>query len=253
MKRAHFRFYAELNDFLSKARRGAAFAHEFQGAPSVKDVVESLGVPHTEIDLILADGQSVEFSWILRDGARVSVYPVFESIDITPLTRVRPASLREVRFVLDVHLGRLARYLRMLGFDTRWRNDARDEELASVSAAEHRILLTRDSGLLKRRIVTHGYRVREIAPRASSPRSSAGSTCLVPSFRSGAASAATSSSRPSARRTSPTLCRPRSASGTTCFAAAPRAGACTGRARTIEGWSGSSHSRVRDASVRTRC
>ncbi len=165
MKRAHFRFYAELNDFLSPARRGVAFPHEFHVGPSVKDVIESLGVPHTEIDLILADGESVDFAWILRDGARVSVYPVFESIDIAPVLRVRPAPLREVRFVLDVHLGRLARYLRMLGFDARWRNDAPDEELARCSAAEHRILLTRDSGLLKRRIVSHGYRVREADPR----------------------------------------------------------------------------------------
>lgn len=165
MKRAHFRFYAELNDFLPPARRGVAFPHEFHGGPSVKDVIESLGVPHTEIDLILADGESVDFAWILRDGARVSVYPVFESIDIAPVLRVRPAPLREVRFVLDVHLGRLARYLRMLGFDARWRNDAPDEELARCSAAEHRILLTRDSGLLKRRIVSHGYRVREADPR----------------------------------------------------------------------------------------
>jgi uncharacterized protein len=165
MNRAHFRLYAELNDFLPPARRNITFTHEFHGGPSVKDAIEALGVPHTEIDLILADGESVDFSWILRDGARVSVYPVFESIDITPLARVRPAPLREVRFVLDVHLGRLARYLRMLGYDARWRNDASDEELARSSAAEHRIILTRDAGLLKRRIVTHGYRVREVDPQ----------------------------------------------------------------------------------------
>lgn len=164
MKRAHFRFYAELNDFLPPARRGVAFLHEFRGGPSVKDVVEALGVPHPEIDLILADGESVDFSWTVRDGARVSVYPVFESIDIAPLLRVRPSPLREVRLVLDVHLGRLARYLRMLGFDALWLGDAPDEELARVSAAERRVLLTRDSGLLKRRIVTHGYRVRESDP-----------------------------------------------------------------------------------------
>jgi uncharacterized protein with PIN domain len=164
MKRAWFRFYAELNDFLPPARRGVPFEHSFRGGPSVKDAIESLGVPHTEIDLILADGESVDFAWILRDGARVSAYPVFESIDIAPLARVRPAPLREVRFVVDVHLGRLARYLRMLGFDTRWRADARDDELALTAAAEHRIVLTRDAGLLKRRIVTHGYRVRESDP-----------------------------------------------------------------------------------------
>ncbi len=165
MKRASFRFYAELNDFLPRGRRGVSFLHEFGGAPSVKDVIEALGVPHTEVDLILADGKSVDFSWAVRDGARVSVYPVFESIDITPLLRVRPAPLREVRFVLDGHLGRLARHLRMLGFDARWRSDARDEEIALVAAAEHRIVLTRDRGLLKRAIVTHGYCVRESDPR----------------------------------------------------------------------------------------
>lgn len=165
MKRAYFRFYAELNDFLLPPRRGVAFPHVFRGGPSVKDVIESLGVPHTEIDLILADGESVDFSWILRDGARVSVYPVFESIDIAPLARVRPAPLREARFILDGHLGRLARYLRMLGFDTRWRSDAPDEEIARIAAAEHRIVLTRDSGLLKRRIVSHGYRVRAVDPQ----------------------------------------------------------------------------------------
>jgi uncharacterized protein len=164
MNRAWFRFYAELNDFLPPAKRGVLFPHEFHGGPSIKDAIESLGVPHTEVDLILADGASVDFSWILRDGARVSVYPVFESIDVAPLARVRPTPLREVRFVLDVHLGRLARYLRMLGFDARWRPDARDEEIALTAATEHRIVLTRDSGLLKRRIVTHGYRVRESDP-----------------------------------------------------------------------------------------
>ncbi|GEJ56530.1 Mut7-C RNAse domain-containing protein [Anaeromyxobacter diazotrophicus] len=165
MRHAWFRFYAELGDFLPPGRRGVELRHAFQGGPSVKDVVESLGVPHTAIDLILADGASVDFSWIVRDGARVSVYPVFEAIDIAPVTRVRPAPLRELRFVLDVHLGRLARYLRMLGFDARWDREAGDEELARVSAAEHRILLTRDAGLLKRRIVTHGHRVREVDPQ----------------------------------------------------------------------------------------
>jgi uncharacterized protein with PIN domain len=131
----------------------------------VKDAIESLGVPHGEVDLVLVDGESVSFSWTLRDGARVSVYPVFEAIDVTPLTRVRATPLRDVRFVLDGHLGRLARLLRMLGFDARWRSDARDEEIAAVAAAEHRIVLTRDRGLLKRKAVTHGHWVRATDPR----------------------------------------------------------------------------------------
>lgn len=165
MRRASFRFYAELNDFLPPARRGVAFAHDFRGSPSVKDVIESLGVPHAEVDLVLADGEPVDFGWRVPDGARVSVYPVFESLDIGPLTRVRPAPLRRTRFVLDGHLGRLARYLRMAGLDTLWRADCGDEELARLSAEEQRILLTRDRGLLMRRTVTHGHWMRETDPR----------------------------------------------------------------------------------------
>lgn len=165
MHRATFRFYAELNDLLPRGRRGVAFEHAFQGHPAVKDVIEALGVPHGEVDLILADGESVDFSWRLHDRARVSVYPVFEALDVGPLARVRPTPLREVRFVLDGHLGRLARHLRMLGFDTRWRRDAPDPELAATAAAERRILLTRDRGLLMRRAVTHGLWVRATEPR----------------------------------------------------------------------------------------
>lgn len=161
MKHASFRFYAELNDFLPSDRRAISFVHAFEGNPSVKDVIEALGVPHPEVELILVNGASVDFSHPVQDGDRISVYPVFESIDIGPLVRVRPRPLREPRFVLDAHLGRLATHLRMLGFDTLYRNDYQDEELARVSAGEERILLTRDRGLLKRREVTRGYYVRE--------------------------------------------------------------------------------------------
>jgi len=165
MKQATFRFYAELNDFLPPQKRQVAFSHSFEGRPSVKDLIEALGVPHTEVDLILANGESVDFSYIVQDGDRISVYPVFEAFDITPILRVRPKPLRVVRFVLDTHLGRLAAYLRLLGFDTLYRNDYGDEELARTSREERRILLTRDRGLLKRSMVTHGYCVRETDPR----------------------------------------------------------------------------------------
>jgi uncharacterized protein with PIN domain len=162
---ARFRFYAELNDFISPERRARTFTHEFFDLAPVKDLIESFGVPHTEVDLILANGESVDFTYVVRGGDFVSVYPVFEALDITPLLRVRPEPLRDPRFVLDTHLGRLAGYLRMLGFDTLYRNDYRDEDLARISRDEHRILLTRDVGLLKRGMVTHGYYVRETAVR----------------------------------------------------------------------------------------
>ena len=162
---ASFRFYAELNDFLPRRRRHVGFEHAVAQRTAVKDAVESLGVPHTEIDLILANGDSVDFSYQIREGDRISVYPVFEAIDIAPLTRLRPEPLREVRFVLDAHLGRLARYLRLAGFDALYRGDSGDDEPALVAGREHRVLLTRDQGLLKRRSVSHGFWVRETDPR----------------------------------------------------------------------------------------
>jgi len=162
--RAWFRFYAELNDFIAPDRRQVAFLHTVDQRASIKDVIESLGVPHTEIDLILVDGRSVDFSYLVRDGDRVSVYPVFEALDISPVALVRPQPLREVRFVLDTHLGRLAAYLRLAGFDTTCRPDSGDAELADISLREQRILLTRDHGLLKRKVVTHGYFVRATRP-----------------------------------------------------------------------------------------
>ena len=165
MNQASFRFYAELNDFLPSERRMVEFPHQTEGTPSVKDKIESLGVPHPEIDLILANGESVDFSYRVKARDRIAVYPTFEAIDISPILRVRPRPLRVPRFVLDTHLGRLASYLRMLGFDTMYRNDYPDEELALISRDQRRTLLTRDLGLLKRRSVSHGYYLRETNPR----------------------------------------------------------------------------------------
>ncbi len=163
--RAQFRFYAELNDFLSSEKRHRAFNHEFDGNPSIKDTIEAIGVPHPEVDLILVDGESVGFDYHLQNRDRMSIYPVFESIELSPLVRLRPEPFREVRFVLDTHLGKLAGYLRMLGFDTIYSNDLEDETLAQIASEEKRILLTKDRGLLKRNSVTHGYCVRSTNPR----------------------------------------------------------------------------------------
>lgn len=164
-RRASFRFYQELNDFLPRAQRGKAFDYAFYGRPSVKDVVEAIGVPHPEIDLILVDGKSVSFEHPIRGGERVSVYPVFERLDISPLVHLRPQPLRVTKFILDVHLGKLARYLRLFGFDTLYRNDLEDPEIIEISLSQGRIILTRDLGILKTRSVTHGYWVRSTEPK----------------------------------------------------------------------------------------
>ena len=162
---ASFRFYEELNDFLPRTRRKRSFAHAFPGGATVKHLIEALGVPHTEVELILANGESVDFSYAVREGDRVSVYPVFESLDVTPVLRPRARPLRRTRFVADAHLAGLARYLRLLGFDTRCDNGCTDGEVARISAEEARIVLTRDRALLMRRSVSHGCYVRETRPR----------------------------------------------------------------------------------------
>ncbi len=165
MPRVTLRFYAELNDHLAPDRRRVAFAVESGGRQSVGELIEAAGVPTAEVDLVLVNGRSVGLAHRVGEGERVSVFPVFESLDVTPLVELPGRPLRVTRFVLDTHLGRLAAYLRLLGFDTLYRNDWDDPELVRVSAGERRILLSRDRGLLERRAVTHGYRVRETRPR----------------------------------------------------------------------------------------
>lgn len=159
------RFYEELNDFLPASKKKRAYKIPDYGKRSVKDLVESQGVPHTEIDLILVNGNSVDFNHLVSGGDRISVYPVFEKFDISMVSRLRDRPLRNLRFILDVHLGKLAKYLRMLGFDTHYNNQYMDEEIAMQAYIENRVLLTRDIGLLKRRDVLRGYWLRNQQPK----------------------------------------------------------------------------------------
>ena len=162
---AFFRFYAELNDFLLKKRRYVSFPLTFKNRQSVKHLIESIGVPHPEVDLILVNSEPRDFSYLVQDKDVISVYPVFESFDISAENKLRPDPLREPKFVLDGHLGRLAAYMRLLGFDCLYRNDYADEELTEISHNENRICLTRDRGLLKRKIITRGYCLRSMDSR----------------------------------------------------------------------------------------
>ena len=159
------RFYEELNYFLDKEYRKTRFETTFSKSATVKALIEDLGVPHTEIDLILINGNSVSFSYKLRSGDRISVYPVFETFDISGLTKVRSKPLRATKFIADVHLGKLTTYLRILGFDTFYSNNISDTEIAECALKEGRTILTRDRGILKRKIVTHGYYIRSRNPK----------------------------------------------------------------------------------------
>lgn len=156
-KQAHFRFYAELNDLLPSTGGDIKVALSQNGDQSVKHLIESLGVPHTEVGRVLVDGVAVDFGYLVRGGDQVEIYPLACENPCDPSA--------SPRFILDNHLGRLAVYLRMLGFDASYRNDFQDDELASLCSREDRILLTRDKRLLMRNQVARGYWLRSKVPR----------------------------------------------------------------------------------------
>jgi uncharacterized protein with PIN domain/sulfur carrier protein ThiS len=154
---AYFYFHGELNDFLPRHQREGKICNFFRERASIKDMIESLGVPHPEVDCIEVNGKYVNFSYIVQDGDQINVYSISAA---TP-----PKALEIMRFVIDIHLGKLATSLRLLGFDTLYRNDYEDQELAEISSSQARILLTRDKGLLMRNLVIYGYYVRSTQPQ----------------------------------------------------------------------------------------
>ena len=165
MNTATFRFYANLNDFLPRERRQTNFAYTFNSDQSVKHLIESAGAPHTEVELIVVNGKPVGFSYLVQAGDRVSVYPHMTTLAVPENGRLRPPPPGSARFVLDIHLGQLARYLRLLGFDTVYPDSNHDDaDLAQIAHEDKRILLTRDRGLLMRGIVVHGYCIRTKDP-----------------------------------------------------------------------------------------
>lgn len=147
---ATFRFYDELNDFLPLDKKKVAFLHFFDGTPSLKDSIEAIGVPHVEVKSIQINGKPADLSYRLKNNDVVSVYPV-----------LRQKEGKEIKFILDVHLGKLAKYLRMCGFDTLYQNDYDDKKIIEISLQENRIILTRDIGILKMKSVSQGYFIRD--------------------------------------------------------------------------------------------
>lgn len=152
---ARFRFAGELNDFLTRRFRGNEFSYQFEPHQSVKHLIEAVGVPHPEIGEIRVNGKPVDVKYQVQDGDFVHVFPP------KPGENSKPENLR---FVLDNHLGKLAAYLRMLGYDTLYQNDYQDETLAQITSEQGRILLTRDRRLLMRNEVRNGYCLRSLDP-----------------------------------------------------------------------------------------
>lgn len=159
-KNITFRCYAELNDFLPQEHKQKQFIHPLKTPVTLGEAIESLRIPRSEIDLVLLNSQPVSLNERLYENDFVSLFPTFETLDISTLKGGHAPPLRVTRFILDAHLGKLTKYLRMLGFDTIYRNDFADDDIIELAAKEQRIILTRDKLLLKSKQVTHGYYVR---------------------------------------------------------------------------------------------
>jgi len=144
---------AELQPLLYSRRRHGNLTLPLDGVSTIGHLIGSVGLPLTEIGAALLDGQPVDLSWQPRGNA---------AVEITSRRRPQEGS----RFLLDVHLGTLARRMRLLGIDTAWRNDADDDDLLAQAAAEERVLLTRDRGLLLRRAAREAAYVRGNRPDA---------------------------------------------------------------------------------------
>jgi uncharacterized protein with PIN domain len=125
-------------------------------------MIEALGVPHTEVELVLLNGEPRGLEDILEEGDRVAVYPRFTALDVADVARLDQRPPGRVRFVADAHLGGLARLLRMAGFDTIYRNTLNDAEVEAIALDDRRAVLTRDRALLKRRGIAYGCYVRAL-------------------------------------------------------------------------------------------
>jgi uncharacterized protein with PIN domain len=162
LKTITVRCYAELNDFLPPGKKQKSIALTLKEPVTVGEVVEILGIPLSEVDLVTVNGRPAGRSYRPLENDYLAVYPTFETLDISSLQTVQKKPLRVTRFILDAHLGKLARYLRMLGFDSLYRNDYSDGEIIETAREEKRVILTRDKLLLRSPRVDHGYYVRAV-------------------------------------------------------------------------------------------
>ena len=165
MGQIRYHFYNELNDFIKPALRNIENTHDLNRKASVKDIIESLGVPHTEVALILVNNVSVNLTYIVQHADTIRVYPSSACSEMQQLQPLRPKLSQTPKFVVDVNLGRLARYLRLLGFDCLYRNDYHDDRITKIASEDNRIVLTRDRALLLRKLIYYGYFVRATTPK----------------------------------------------------------------------------------------
>jgi uncharacterized protein len=165
MPLVYIRCYAELNDFLPPNRGFVTFPLSITPNTLLEDIANTIGIPSNLIDLILVNNKPVDLSYHLEENDRIAFYPVFENFDISSVTKVQDHPLRQPKFILDVHLGKLANHLRLLGFDSLYQNNWAKESLISISINENRILLSRSKSLLNNESLTRTYLIKNIEPR----------------------------------------------------------------------------------------
>jgi hypothetical protein len=157
MRTIHLRCYEELNEFLPIKKRKVEFPHSVAVQTSVKDLIESFNIPHTQVQMIMVNGEQQDFSYNIHDNDRVSVYPFFHSFDINSVSKIHHQLPDTIRFLVDQHLGSLARYLRILGIDTAYNEDLSAHELVEKANFEDRILITKNHSILKWNELKFGY------------------------------------------------------------------------------------------------
>jgi uncharacterized protein len=159
-KKIYIRFYDDLNDFLPEPKKQQRFIFTIIDRTSVKDAIESIGIPHIEIDVIIVNGISVDFNYLINDNDNISVFPQFTALQNENLIHLKKPFPSKIKFTADNHLGALARYLRMIGIDTLYENDIDVHDYLN----EERIILTKNLRLLKEKKISYGYYVRNILP-----------------------------------------------------------------------------------------
>ena len=157
MRTIHLRCYEELNEFLPSEKRKVQFIHTIPVQTSVKDLIESFNIPHTQVQMILVNGEQEDFSYIVQENDRIGVYPFFHTFDINSVSKISHPLPDETHFLADQHLGMLARYLRMLGINTDYNENLSGHKLVHKANQEERILLTKDHNILKRNELKYGY------------------------------------------------------------------------------------------------
>ena len=164
MYNVKIRFHRELNFFLSKEFRDKMFFFEFMNRRSVKDLIESFTVPHVEVVVVVINGQSVDFSYMVQNGDCIEVYPDSTDVAVPEIKHLRGLFSGEMKFVCDGHLGKLARRLRLLGFDVNYENNRADDQLAEIAEKQDYILLSRDRHLFMRKGIKRGFFIRSTDP-----------------------------------------------------------------------------------------